>query len=81
MQDRELFHLIGAYPIEDWRNENCGILTLFYETQYICGALQAGDDLDKVEWIPLKQFDTLVFADSHIRLAQELTTYLEKEKS
>jgi bifunctional NMN adenylyltransferase/nudix hydrolase len=68
---------IGSYRVMDarYRGSEDGILTAFFATHFMGGLVRAGDDLDRVEWIPVREIRDAV-VDDHRTLVNRLLTFL-----
>jgi bifunctional NMN adenylyltransferase/nudix hydrolase len=73
---------IGSFKVDDWRyrHESDKIMTTFFITNLKEGQPQAGDDLARVEWIPLDQLPSLLATQQiipeHEPLCQRLLQFL-----
>mgnify|MGYP001557762406 CR=1 FL=1 len=71
------FRGLGSYRIDDWRYRNTAdkILTYFFAAQYIYGAPQASDDLERLEWVSWDNFIDLL-VNEHKVLGERLMKHL-----
>lgn len=78
IEDWQGMELIYTGKVEDYRyiGTKDSILTSLFIT-YISGSVKAGDDLEKVRWYTLKDFDVKILAPSHHKLMEELKLYLK----
>lgn len=69
---------VGNYKVKSWRDTERGgvIFTTLFIAPYMFGGAKAGDDLDKLEWVPITSLSGLLFADSHKMLAEKVVQYV-----
>ena len=70
---------IGSTIVNDWRyrGEIDKIKTIFFKTQYVFGAIQAGDDIAEVRWFKLSELTEENVMDYHLVLVQMLLANLK----
>lgn len=69
--------LISSRLVDDWRYRGTGdgIMTSFFQANYIFGNLQAGDDLAKVGWYPIHKSTQDRICKTHKPLYGDLVEY------
>jgi bifunctional NMN adenylyltransferase/nudix hydrolase len=75
------FEYISSQKIDDWRytNETDKIKTLFYMATSNSLDIKAGDDIDHVEWVDIRNIEHTHFEQEHHVLADALITHLQKK--
>lgn len=73
---------LGSYSVNDWRyrSEEDKILTSFFYAEHSWGSPTPGDDLEKVEWVPVDKLNSIELNNCHKMLANRLIKFLKGEK-
>lgn len=64
--------------VKDWRyhNSGCSVLTTFFCAEYTHGGIKAGDDLEEVKWVDIKDVKNQLIT-FHKALLDDLCGYLD----
>ncbi len=70
---------LGSTKINDWRYRGTddSVMTTFFVATYVFGALRAGDDLDRLAWVPIRNVMSCIVPE-HEPLGTMLLAHLNK---
>lgn len=78
--DTHAVRYVGSFRVQDhrYRSEADQVMTAFYTTYHLSGSPTAGDDLDQVAWLPIKDLLGII-VPNHRPLAEQLIETLKGE--